>query len=86
MLGQLPDVDDPGDPQRAPEGATPTGQREASRVEMHVHTSARQTTGRIGPEAVTSLTADRDNPQQLSGRRALPATHTCAFRRRTSYH
>jgi hypothetical protein len=86
MLGQLPGVDDTGDPERAPEGATPTCQREASRVWMHVCTSARQPAGRVGPKPITGPTTDRDDPQQLSGGRALPATHAGPFRRRTSYH
>jgi hypothetical protein len=62
VLGQLTGVDDTGDPERTPEGAAPTGQREASRVRVQVCTPTRQPTGRIGPEAVTSLTADRDDP------------------------
>jgi len=62
VLGQLAGVDDTGDPERAPKGATPPRQREASRVRVQVRTPARQPTGRVGPEAVTSLTADRDDP------------------------
>jgi hypothetical protein len=63
VLGQLPGVYDTGNPERPPEGATPTSQREASRVWMHVCTSARQPAGRVGPKPVTGLAADRDNPQ-----------------------
>jgi hypothetical protein len=62
VLGQLAGVNDTGDPERAPEGAAPMGQREASRVRVQVCTPTRQPTGRVGPEDVTTLTADRDDP------------------------
>ncbi|GLI00389.1 hypothetical protein Pa4123_56650 [Phytohabitans aurantiacus] len=85
VLGQRTGVKDPGDAKRPAKGTTPLRQREASRIRMHMCSPTRQSTGRIGHEAVASLTGDRDNPQQLSGRRTLPATHTSTYRPRTSY-
>jgi hypothetical protein len=86
VLGQRAGVKDTADAQRTPEGATPLRQREASRIRMQMRSPTRQSTGRIGREAVASLTGNRSDPQQLSGRRPLPATHTGAHRPRTSYH
>jgi hypothetical protein len=85
VLGQRAGVEDTGDAQRPPEGSAPLRQREASRIRMHMRSPTRQSTGLIWNEAVASLTDDRDDPQQLSGRRPLPATHTGAYRPRTSY-
>jgi hypothetical protein len=42
VLDQRAGVDDPGDPQRPPEGAAPLRQCEASRIGMHVCSSTRQ--------------------------------------------
>ncbi|GAB3145818.1 hypothetical protein GCM10027290_26390 [Micromonospora sonneratiae] len=86
MLDQLTRVQDTGDTQRPPEGATPLCQREASRIRMQMRSPTRQSAGWVRLEAVTSPVADRYEPQQLMGRRALPATHTGAHRPRTSYH
>jgi hypothetical protein len=52
---------------------------------MQVRSPTRQSTGRIGNETVASLTGNRDDPQQIGGRRTLPATHAGAHRPRTSY-
>jgi len=62
VLGQRPAVQDTGDSQRTPEGATPLRQREASRIRMQVSSPTRQSTARIRHEAVASLTGNRDNP------------------------
>ncbi|GIG86613.1 hypothetical protein Pen02_15490 [Plantactinospora endophytica] len=86
VLGQLTRVGYASDTQRPPEGPTPHCQREACRVGMQVRSPPWQLTGRIGSEAVTSLIADRDDPQQLAGRRSLPTAHTGALRLRASYH
>jgi hypothetical protein len=61
MLGKRPGVDDSGDPQRSPEGATPLRQREARRVGMHMRPPPRQSTGRIGQEPEPRAAAGRDN-------------------------
>jgi hypothetical protein len=75
-----------GDTQRTPEGAASHRLREAGRIRVQVRPSTRQPAGRIGSEAVTSLVANRDDPQEFAGRRPFPATHTGAFRLRASYH
>jgi hypothetical protein len=62
VLGQRTAVQDTGDAQRSPEGATPLRQREASRIRMQMSSPTRQSTGRIRREAVASLTGNRDNP------------------------
>ncbi|GFJ88961.1 hypothetical protein Prum_026030 [Phytohabitans rumicis] len=86
VLGQPVGVQDTHDAQRPPEGTAPLRQREASRIRMQMRSPTRQSTGRIRREAVSSLTGNRYDPQQLSGRRPPPATHTGAHRPRTSYH
>lgn len=86
MLGQPVGVGNPTNAQRPPEGAAPQGKRETSRIWMQMCAPTRQPAVRIGSEAKTSLVTDRDDPQQLLDRRALPAAHTGAHRRRTSYH
>jgi hypothetical protein len=63
--GQLGDVGDTVDAQRAPEGATPARQREASRIGMQVRSPPRQSAGRIGDEAEIRPLADRDDPQKV---------------------
>jgi hypothetical protein len=62
---QLGGVRDTVDAQRAPEGATPARQREASRIGMQVRSPPRQSAGRIGHEAQIRPTARRDDPQKL---------------------
>ncbi|GAB3082042.1 hypothetical protein GCM10027186_45930 [Micromonospora schwarzwaldensis] len=87
VLGKRAVVGDPGDPQCPPEGAAPHRLREAGRIGVHVRSPTRQSAGRIGPETgLTSLVTDRDDPQQLAGRRSFPAAHTGALRQRASYH
>jgi len=91
-LRDLLGVGDTGQSKRAPEGATPLSQREACRVGMQMSSPTRLSACRVGHEAeplrdgALNTAIDRDNPQQLGGRRALPATHTGAYRRRTTYH
>ena len=70
MLGERTGVEDTGDPQRAPEGATPLRQREAGRIRMQMRPATRQYAARVSlePEAVSG--ADRDEPHQLGSRRA----------------
>jgi hypothetical protein len=63
--GQLAGVGDTVDAQRAPEGATPARQREASRIGVQVRSPPRQSAGRIGNEAVFRPLADRDYPQKV---------------------
>jgi hypothetical protein len=53
---------------------------------MQMRSPTRQPTVRIGPESETALVTDRDEPQQLMDGRTLTATHTGAYRPRTSYH
>ena len=62
MLGQRSGVEDTGESQRAPEGATPLRQREASRIRMKVRSPTRQSAARIGlkPEVVSCR--NRDEP------------------------
>ena len=80
MLRKLTMIDDAGDAQCPPEGAASHRLREAGRIRVQMCSPTRQSAGRIGPEAVTSLVADRDDPQQFAGRRPPPATHTGALR------
>ncbi|GIJ77078.1 hypothetical protein Xph01_15100 [Micromonospora phaseoli] len=86
VLREGPVIRNPGDSQRAPEGTSPRCLREAGRIWMQVRSPTRQTAGRIDSEAQTSPVADRDDPQQFTGRHAPSATHTGAFRQRASYH
>jgi hypothetical protein len=80
-LGERPGVDDTGYTKRAPEGAATLRQREARRIGMHVRSPARPSAYRIRHKTeLVSSVLDRDNPQQLGGWHALPATHTCAHR------
>jgi hypothetical protein len=62
---QLGGVRDTVDAQRAPEGATPARQREASRIGVQVRSPSRQSAGRIGNEAMVRPLADRDDPQKV---------------------
>ena len=86
MLDQRTGVQDTGDTQRAPEGAATLRQRDASRIGMYMRSPTRQFASRIGDETEISSAPDRDHAQQLGGRCTSPATHTGAFRPRTSYH
>jgi hypothetical protein len=63
MLGQLTGVDVPGESQRAPEGATPLRQREASRTGMQLRSPTRQPAGRVRQEPIRRSRPDRDEPQ-----------------------
>jgi hypothetical protein len=67
--------------------------REASRIGMQMNSSTRPSARRVGHKGDYATIGDiatfahvRDDSQQLIGWRTLPATHTGAFRRRTSYH
>jgi hypothetical protein len=76
-LPQRAGVGDPGDAQRAPEGATPLRERETGRIGVQMSSTTGPDACRIGFEdsdAVHGL--GRDNSQQLGGRGPLPATHT----------
>jgi len=80
-LGQLTGVDDTGDAQRTPEGVTSLRQCETDRIAMQVCPSTRPPAGRIGQRTeLTRRMLDRDDPQQLGGWRALPASDAGAYR------
>jgi hypothetical protein len=64
VLGQRTSVQDTGDAQRPPEGATPLRQREASRIRVKVRSPARQSAIRIGLEPEVIPCSHRDEPQQ----------------------
>lgn len=70
MLGKRTGVDDTGEPQRPPEGATPFRQREAGRIKMQMRPPTRQYAARVGLEPEIISGADRDEPQQLGSRHA----------------
>jgi hypothetical protein len=55
VLGQRLGVGDTGETQRAPEGATPLRQREASRIRVQMRSPARQSAVRIDqqPEIIS---------------------------------
>jgi hypothetical protein len=57
VLGQQTGVRNTGKTQRAPEGATPLRQREASRIRVQMRSPARQSAARIGlkPELISRL-------------------------------
>lgn len=40
----------------------------------------------VDPTVSGRVVSDRDNPQQIKQRRALPATYTCSYRIRTTHH
>jgi hypothetical protein len=61
MLGERAGVQDTGDAQRSPEGATPLRQREAGRIGMQMRSPPRQSTSRIGLELTIQATAGCDN-------------------------
>jgi len=97
MLAQRTGVDDPGDSQRAPEGTTSLRHGETVRIGVNVRTPARPSTGQIGYDTEDRLAGwfparrlgtvlNRDDPQQLGGWCAAPATHTGAHRGRATYH
>ena len=70
MLRERTGVEDTGESQRPPEGATPLRLREASRIRMQMRPPTRQNAIRVRlePEAISG--ADRDEPQQLGSRLA----------------
>ena len=70
MLCQRTGVEDTGESQRSPEGATPLRQREASRIGMQMSSPPRQSAVRIGLEPEVIPGPDRDEPQQCEGRSA----------------
>lgn len=81
-FGQRTGIEDPGETQGPPEGAFAFRQREASRIRMQVRSPTRPFAGRIGhSRELVRAGLDRDKPQQLGGRRTLPATNTGANRR-----
>ena len=53
MLGKRTGVENPGEPQRPPEGATPLRQREAGRIRMQMSPPTRQYAAWIGLELET---------------------------------
>jgi hypothetical protein len=63
VLGQRPGVEETGESQRSPEGATPLRQREASRIGMQMPSAARQSTARIRLKREVILCSRRDEPQ-----------------------
>jgi len=80
-------VEDTGDTQRTPEGASPLRQCDTGRIGVHVGTSPRKSASGIGDQADLFTIRDRDEPQQLRGRRTLPTTDAGAHRRpRATYH
>jgi hypothetical protein len=70
VLGQHTGVEDTGDSQRPPEGATPLRQREAGRIGMQMRSPARQATARIRLEPEIISRSHRNEPHQYGGRRA----------------
>jgi hypothetical protein len=81
-LVQRAGVEDTGDAQRAPEGPAALRQRETAGIGMQMCAPTRPSACRVGLENGPH----RDNPQQLGGRRTLPAPHAGAHRGRASYH
>ena len=63
MLGQRPGVDDTGESQRSPEGATPLRLREASRIGMQMPSAARQSAARIRLKLEVIPCSRRHEPQ-----------------------
>ena len=92
VLGERAGVDGTGDAQRAPEGAPALRQRETGGIGMQVRPPTLPPPSWIGHETVPDRTGlvtavlDRDNPQQLGGRRADPAPYTGTHRGRATYH
>src|SRR5947209_9542008 len=90
--GERSGVDDTGDAQCAPEGATALRKREAGLVGMHMCAPPGPDARRVGLDGDQVLTGpgdpahDRDDSQQLGGLGTLPTTHTGAYRRRAAYH
>jgi hypothetical protein len=80
MLRQRPGVEDTGDSQRTPEGATPLRQREASRVGMQMPSATRQSAARIRLKLEMISRPRRNEPQQIEGRRAFATTDTGSYR------
>jgi hypothetical protein len=85
--GERAGVDDTGDAQCAPEGATALRKREAGRIGMHMCSPSRPDARRVrlGDDQIVP-SRNRDDSQQLGGLSTLPATHTGAYRRRAAYH
>jgi|SRR5579859_7579882 len=90
--GERTGVDDTGDAQCTPEGATALRKREAGLIGMHMCAPAWPGPRRVGldgDQLVTGLihaARNRDDSQQLRGLGTLPTTHTGAYRRRAAYH
>ena len=90
--GERSGVDDTGDAQCTPEGATALRKREAGWIGVYMCTPPQPDAHRVGldeDQLVTELintTRDRDDSQQLGGLGTLPATHAGAYRRRAAYH
>jgi hypothetical protein len=86
-LVKLARVEDTGHAQCASENAPARREREASRIAMEVDSPTRPSARRVGHKGEnTTFALFRDDSQQLLGWRTRPATHTCAYRPRTSYH
>jgi hypothetical protein len=87
VLDQRTGVGSSGHPQRAPEGAAAFRQCETGQIRMQMRAPTRPLTGRIGlKNDCVDPAPYPDQPQQLGGRRTLPAAHTGADRRRASCH
>ncbi len=82
-LGQQICVRNPGHPQRAPKCSAALRQCETCRIEVYVRTPARPSVIRVRHDP---LIQSGDDPQQLGGWCATPATHTGAHRGRATYH
>src|SRR5256885_12476649 len=85
--GERAGVDDTGDAQCAPEGATALRKREAGRIGVHMCSPSRPDARRVGlgdEHSVTPL--NRDDSQQLGGLGSLPATHPGAYPGRAADH
>jgi hypothetical protein len=61
VLGQRTGVEDTGETQRTPEGATPLRQRETSRIGMQMNSPTRQSACGIGLQPKTGAAIDPDN-------------------------
>jgi hypothetical protein len=78
VLGQRLGVRNTGETQRAPEGATPLRQREASRIRVQMRSPARQSAARISQEPEIISGAGRNEPNQLESRRPIAAANAGA--------
>jgi hypothetical protein len=86
-LVKLAGIQDTGHAQCTSEDAPTRRKREASRIGMQMDSPTRPSARRVGHKGENlTFALFRDDSQQLTGWRTLPATHTSAYRPRTPYH